>query len=139
MKLLKDLIDETRVRFVYLAFPTEFDIVSGNSVGAIGEARQFLRRCIRPVFDTYRGGIGTADVLAFMSGSGFENNGELKAFAAEVAPVLAGKHNLADLSDALNNARAEAEDSDARLTLALVKTAIEQICGAPIRAGKEGW
>lgn len=133
MKLLKDLIDETRARFVYLAFPTEFDIVSGSGVGAIGEARQFLRRCLRPVFDTYRSGIGAADVVDFMAGSGVEKNGELRAFAAEVAPVLAGKHNLADLSDALANARAEAEDADARLTLALVKSAIEQICGVTIR------
>ena len=133
MKLLKDFTDETQWRFVYQAFPTEFDRVAGQSLGAIAEARQFLRRCIRPHFNSYRGGIGPADVVAFMVGNKFEKCPALTLFANEVAPTLAVNHNLSGLADALADARDEAEESEVRLTLAMVKASIESICNTSIR------
>lgn len=126
MKIIKDLIDETPTRFCYCAFPTEFDIVRSSSSGAIGEARQFLRRCIRPVYDDYRGGIGMQDVQAFLVASGFQGR-DCKALADQIAPVLARNHNLSTLADAVSQARDEAEDDSKDLTLLMVAQAVRSL------------
>lgn len=128
MRLIKDLIDETPARFVYMAFPTEFDMVRTSSRGAVAEARQFLRRCVRPIFDDYRGGIGARDVFAFLVASGLARNGELKTLAQDLAPILRHNYNLSTLSDAVDDARDRAEDLEEPLSLGMVRDAVLALC-----------
>lgn len=125
-KLLKDLIDETPARFVYLAFPTQYDEVRSKNTGAIAEARQFLRRCLRPVFDDYRNGISAEDVSAYLRARGLTDAG-MAAFAASMAPRLAVNYNLSTLADAADEAQAEAEEDDRKPTLENVRQAVEQL------------
>lgn len=131
-KLLKDLIDETSWRFVYMAFPTEFDLVRSSSVGAMAEARQLFRRSVKPIFDTYRGGIGANDVASFLVTKGFPNKSELKDFSAGIAPLLATNQNLSTLADAFDDAREKATDLSKPVTLEGVRTAVKALCSTAI-------
>lgn len=125
-KVLKDLIDETSWRFVYLAFPTQYDEVRSKNTGAIAEARQFLRRCVRPIFDDYRSGIGADDVEAYLKASGFK--GPVKEFAARQAPLLRAHYNLATLVDAIELAEGRTDEkAGRRATLEDVELAINTL------------
>jgi hypothetical protein len=143
-KLLKDLVDETPMRFVYLGFPTEFDVIVGRSSSAIGESRQTLRRCLQPIHDDYRDGISAGDVVEYLAGAGFKKNAELKAVAGELQPLVTARYNLTTLASAIRDAREQADDEDVTLTLGMVTSAVKALCStaAQRRAGmlqmKEG-
>lgn len=121
-KLLKDLIDETPTRFVYAAFPTEFDAVRSSSGGGVAEARQLFRRSLKPIFDDWRDGTLPGDVEAFLLGSGFARNKETKAVAAQLAPLLARNQNISTLADALDEARSQEREIDCDLLVEAVHT-----------------
>ncbi len=123
-KLLKDLIDETPTRFVYAAFPTEFDAVRCSSGGGMAEARQLFRRSLKPIFDDWRDGAQPGDVEAFLAGSGFPRGKELRTVAAQLAPLLARNQNISTLADALDEARS----TDEPLTLDLITEAVQSLC-----------
>lgn len=125
-KILKDLIDETPARFVYLAFPTQYDEVRSRNGGAIAEARQFLRRCLKPIFDDYRAGIGARDVSSYLRARGFKDAG-LEKFAEAYVPRLAVNYNLSTLADAVDEAEAEADDSRRTPSLADVGRALDSL------------
>jgi hypothetical protein len=126
-KMMKDLIDETPVRFVYLAFPTEYDAIISRGSGAVAEARQLIRRCIRPICDDYRFGIGPADVREFLAGNGFKADKELREVADLLAPKLMNNQNISTLADALDAARDEAEETETELTLAMVTREVDAL------------
>ena len=126
-KIVKDLIDETAWRFVYLAFPTQYDEVRSRNTGATAEARQFLRRCLRPIFDDYRTGITDGDVVAYLKGRGFKAGSEINQFAEHIAPRLANNYNQSTLADAVDDALAEADDLDRAATVADVRRAVESL------------
>jgi hypothetical protein len=130
LKLIKDLIDETDIRIIYLAFPTEFDRVRNSDLGSMAEARQIFRRCIRPIFDDYRDGIGPKDIQTFLVGSGFPLDPELKTVAATLAPKLCRNQNLSTLADAIDEARCEAAEAEGDVppTLQLVHQAVNALC-----------
>lgn len=127
-KLLKDLIDETPMRFVYLGFPTEFDVIVGRSSSAIGESRQTLRRCLQPIHDDYRDGIMASDVEMYLAGHGFKRNAELKAVAAEIQPLVTARYNLTTLATAIRDARKQADDEEVELSLGMVTEAVKTLC-----------
>ena len=127
-KVLKDLIDETPMRFVYLGFPTEFDIVVGSNKSNIGESRQTLRRCMQPIHDDYRDGIGAEDIEVFLAGCGLKSNAELRKVSAEIQPYITARYNLTTLATAVRQARKEADDNNAPLSLDLVTNALAALC-----------
>jgi len=136
-KLLKDLIDETSIRFVYLGFPTEFDVIVGRSSSAIGESRQTLRRCLQPIHDDYRDGIMAGDVEEYLACEGFKRNAELRQVAAEIQPLITARYNLTTLASAVRDARKESDDEDVTITLGMVTNAVKALCStaAQRRAG----
>lgn len=131
-RIIKDLIDETPARFVYLAYPTEYDAVRSRSSGAIAEARQLLRRCIRPIFDDYRAGISPKDVQSFLGAMSIGKGVDLKAVAEELAQKLAQNQNLSTLADAVEEARGQAEDMECSLSLELVREAVNSLCSTAL-------
>jgi len=136
-KLLKDLIDETPMRFVYLGFPTEFDVIVGRSSSAIGESRQTLRRCLQPIHDDYRDGIMAGDVEMYLAGHGFKRNAELRAVANEIQPLCTARYNLTTLASAIRDAKDQAEDEDQPLTLGMVTNAVKALCSTA--AQRRAW
>lgn len=132
LRLIKDLIDETDIRIVYLAFPTEFDQVRNSNLGSMAEARQIFRRCIRPIFDDYRDGIAAKDIQSVLVGSGFPLTAEVRTVAATLAPKLSRNQNLSTLADAIDEAKCDAadtsSDADNGPTLQLVIQAVNALC-----------
>jgi hypothetical protein len=134
LKVLKDLVDETPARFVYLAYPTQFDSVRNSSDNAMAEVRQVFRRCLRPVFDDYRDGVQAEDVQVFLAHQGVANNAILAEGAKTLVPILQRNGNLSLLQDAVEDAQAEAEDTGKGMTFALVEKAVRSLCStAPER------
>ena len=127
-KLIKDLIDETQVRVIYLGYPTEYDIIIGSNRSAIGESRQTLRRTLQPIHDDYRDGIMEEDVEMYLASSGLKRNKELTAVAAEILPLIKSKYNLTTLATAVRDARAQAEEEGGELTAGLVTEAVKALC-----------
>jgi hypothetical protein len=127
-KLLKDLIDETAVRVIYLGYPTEYDIIIGSNRSAIGESRQTLRRCLQPIHDDYRDGITAIDVEMYLAGHGFKRDAELKSVAVEILPLITSKYNLTTLATAVRDAREQAEDEDKKMSLDMVTDAVKALC-----------
>jgi hypothetical protein len=110
-RIVRGLIDHTKARFILLAYPTYWDMIRSSSGGALDEANQLFGRCIKPVFDTYRGGVSASDVAAFLkAASGL--NGEAKVLAERIAPLISSNGNLRVLADALEEATAELDDQD---------------------------
>lgn len=114
MRILKDLVNVTQAKFVYVALQTEFMRVSSASGGAIAEARQFIRRCIRPIFDDYREGTKAeftagsksrpADIQVYLRSAGVQGE-DLAGLARELEPCLRRSGNLSTLSDGIDIAR----------------------------------
>jgi hypothetical protein len=136
-KLIKDLIDETPMRIVYLGFPTEFDVIVGRSSSAIGESRQTLRRCLQPIHDDYRDGIMTEDVVEYLVGQGLRKTKELETVAQDIQPLITARYNLTTLATAVRDARKQADDEDVSLSLGMVTNAVKALCStaAQRRAG----
>jgi len=121
-------IGRYHMRFVYLGFPTEFDVIVGRSSSAIGESRQTLRRCLQPICDEFRDGVTALDVETYLAGVGFNRNAELRNVAAEIQPFIASRYNLTTLASAVRDARKQADDEDTKLTLGMVTGALQALC-----------
>jgi len=131
MKLIKMWVDCTSVKFIYMAFPTEWDRVRSSGIGAVAEARQFCRRVMRPIFDEYRDGVGAGDVSAYLKAS-LDSTTDLKTVSEDMLPLIRKHENLSILEDAIIEARNESEATDAALTPALVHQALRALCKAEI-------
>src|SRR6185369_4324265 len=111
MKIVRSLIDSTPSRFVYLAYPTDFDRVRNATTGGLYESHQFLGRCLKPIFDEYREGLQAEDVVAYLHATcGF--NGDARAIASQITPLLCRHYNLRLLDDAIAEAQFQADDED---------------------------
>jgi hypothetical protein len=135
LKVIKALIDETGSRFVYMAYPTEFDRVRSVSEGAVAEARQLLGRAQKPIFDDYRHGVQADDVEVFLAAAaGIQK--DAKAVAEEMLPLVRGNGNLRVLADAIEEARDEADDKP--ITARMVHEALCCLCKARPEERKKG-
>lgn len=130
MKVLRHLIDETPSRFVYLAYPTEFDKVRCATDGAMTEAHQFLGRCLKPIFGEYREGIAASDVEFFLQQAGLVD--EVKTLAQEIAPILRRAYNLRLLDDALAECNAEADQSEQEVNGKMILERLRSLSALPV-------
>lgn len=129
-RILKDIISTTEARVVLMAFPTQFDQVRMSSTSAVAEARQFLRRCQRPIVEDYRYGAKVPDVVEFLvKAGGFSRGVDVTSLADQIAPMVSRNGNISLLSDALEEARAEADHRGETLTLELFAAALRGLCG----------
>lgn len=127
MKIVKMLIDETGTRFVYLAYPTEWDRMIAASEGALAEAKQLLGRAQKPIFDAYRLGVGNEDVSAYLrAAAGLDR--DIKAVAEEMLPLVRRHGNLRVLEDSVDEARTISDEEDKPLTAQLVHLALGDLC-----------
>lgn len=134
MRLIKDLVNLTRARFVYVALRTEWARVISSSSGSMIEAKQFVRRCILPIFDIYAGGTKNAhlkkpaDAVQFIvkkTGLAADDAGRV---AANTIQILNQNGNLSTLCDAVDLALAAAEDKGTALTADALEDTIKEMC-----------
>jgi len=128
MRIIKDLVNETPARFVYLALRTEFDRVRSASTGNIVEARQFLRRCLQPVFDIYADGVDVRDVVAYLK-SALPSADGAKSVAQDIASLLRCRGNISTLADAVDEATAMCAADDTDPDPLRVLEALRALCG----------
>lgn len=135
-RILKDIIATTETRVVLMAFPTQFDQVRMASTSSVAEAKQFLRRCQRPIVEDYRNGVRTDDVMEFLVKAGkFPKGADVKALAEQIQPMVCREGNISLLADALEEARTEADHSGAPMTLELFAGALRGLRGVAAKQG----
>lgn len=107
MRIIKDLVNRTRdSSFVYCALRTEFDRVRLSSSGAIVEAKQFLRRCQRPVQSAYADGLIAShgrdrDVQIYLEHATGDTKANCKKAETAILHALRSEGNLSTLSDVI--------------------------------------
>jgi hypothetical protein len=114
MHILRALVDETPSRFVYLAYFTAFRSVQTGSTDALVEAKAFLGRCLKPIFDLYQDGTHVADVALYLRRAAGLTAAAAEGVANKVTPILQATANLRLLDDAIASARAADDSDDAR-------------------------
>jgi len=114
MHILRALVDETPSRFVYLAYFTAFRTVQTGSTDALIEAKAFLGRCLKPVFDLYSDGTHVADVALYLRRAAGLSTAVAEGVSNKVTPILQATANLRLLDDAITSARAADDSDDAR-------------------------
>jgi len=114
MHILRALVDETPSRFVYLAYFTAFRSVQTGSTDALIEAKAFLGRCLKPVFDLYSDGTHVADVALYLRRAAELTAAAAEGVAGKITPILQATANLRLLDDAIASARAADDSDDAR-------------------------
>ena len=113
MHLLRGFIDETPARFGYLAYNTAYKLVRTSTTDAFIEAQAFDGRCLKPVFDAYKGGVLDKDVAFYCQRVGGMKADTAQSVAGRVTKALRMTTNLRLLDDAIVAARAASEDDEA--------------------------
>lgn len=139
MRLIKDLVNITQdTKFVYVALRTEYSRVVSSNRGAITEAKQFIRRCMLPVFDWYaegtlatvsNGEIRPGDAALLIHHKAGLAIAESKKLALEKLSDLQMHGNLSTLSDAIDYATELADDRGNPVDYDLLSKAINEVCG----------
>lgn len=111
MHLLRMLVDETPSRFVYIGYDTAFRRVQAATTDSMIEARAFLGRCVKPIWDDYKHGIRQEDVATYLRDTGAIGGASAASVAGRITSVLQRTANLRLLADAVITAR-EQSDSD---------------------------
>lgn len=105
LKLGKSFIDETPCRFVVLAFPTLWRRLTLSSDAAHAEARQFMRRTLKPTFAWYSKGTDAENIAVYLQKClGF--NGQAKDVADSILEVVRQNGNLSFVHDVIDAADA---------------------------------
>ena len=146
MRILKDLVNHTPASFVYVALQTEYMRVISASKGNIIEAKQFIRRCMQPVFMAYAHGTlacatvkkGGKDIEVPMDAAILlgKRAGISPKDAVEVAKDKLGNlrlhGNLSSLQDAIDTAQRKAHEAGQECVAEHIKSAIDQVCPAVV-------
>lgn len=103
LKLVKTFIDETACRFVIMAFPTIWRRLILSSDDAHAEARQLMRRTLKPVFDDYARGTDVDNIAIYLDKSlGF--NGKSRDVAGAIVEIVRQNGNLSFVHDVIDTA-----------------------------------
>jgi hypothetical protein len=112
MHLLRMLVDETPCRFVYLGYDTAFRRVQAATTDTMIEARAFVGRCLKPIFDLYKHGTQPKDVAMYLMAEAGLSAAVSGSLAARITPVLQSNTNLRLLQDAITAARSASDDDE---------------------------
>ncbi len=127
MTLLIHLVDETPARFVYLAYPTHYYRIVNATTGALAETKQFLGRCIKPVFDAYANGTKFEDVRCMLRHANI--TGIPKKDVEEALDKILASGGMRTLGDAIAKASASADEAGAEVDGALLLDCLDEVIG----------
>ena len=131
MKLIRTLIDTTPSKFVYLAYPTQYDRMLQSRTGAIDEAKQLLGRALKPVFDSYREGLPAADIVVYLKKAAGLSDESAKITADKIGPAVRRYGNYRFLDDALTDAQCMAQEDNLDISPEIIVQAVADLCPAP--------
>ena len=127
LKLVKHLVDDTRVKLILGTYPTAWNALVNGSTDAHAEAQQLLGRSLKPVEKRWIKGVTVPDVTAYLKGA-IGGNGDCKVVAERITPTLVRNGNFRLLADAVELARINADEDGEDLSADMVADAIEVIC-----------
>lgn len=136
IKLLKTLVNQTRVKIMLGTYPTEWKRLINGSSEAIQEAQQLLRRTIRPIETRWRDGSPDEDQAQLLVARGLPAR-----LAADLARDFGVRVRTAGSLSALDDAVTMAEQlsDDDRPGEEAMRKALNAVCiGDSDPAGK-GW
>ncbi|HMO51917.1 MAG TPA: ATP-binding protein [Kiritimatiellia bacterium] len=126
LKLVKHLVDDTRVKLILGTYPTAWNALVNGSTDAMSEAQQLLGRSLKPVNKTWHKGVTASDVAVYLKGA--VGGGDCKVVAERITPILVRNGNFRVLADAVELARINADEAGEDLSADMVADAIEVIC-----------
>lgn len=127
LKLLKHMIDESRVKLLLGTYPTAWAKLVGGSTDAHSEAQQLLGRSLKPINKTWLKGVTAGDVEVYLKAT-VGGNGECAHIAKSITPTIRKHGNLRVLDGALELARMNAEETGELLEPAMVQAAVHELC-----------
>lgn len=127
LKLLKHLVDDTRVKLILGTYPTAWNALVNGSTDAHSEAQQLIGRSIKPIDKRWFKGVGLADVTAYLDGA-LGKTQDHKITAERIGPTLVRNGNFRALVDAVELARINADEAGESLDAELVEEALRVIC-----------
>jgi hypothetical protein len=129
LKLLKHLVDDSRVRLLLGTYPTAWAALLNGSSDALIEAQQLIGRSLKPICANWVEGLRAADVEAYLAAACPAAAAEQCALSAgRLAPLLRRNGNLRVLADAVELAQAHADEAGGVVLPELVETAARTLC-----------
>lgn len=128
LKLLKHLVDDSRVKLILGTYPTGWNALVNGSTDAHAEAQQLLGRSLKPVNTSWIKGLRPDDVASLLAATTNGTKDEVRVVAARLAPWLQRHGNLRALADSVELARINADESGGEVTPELVEEALGVIC-----------
>jgi hypothetical protein len=133
LKIVKHLIDETKSRFVLLAFPTIWRQMLSASDDSRAEAVQLFGRTQKPVFQDYAQGVKREDVAFLLrQQAGLER--DIDAVANRILPLVRSNGNLRLLADAIEGAQNQADVTDKPVDGELIVQHVQVLCPAATKS-----
>jgi len=126
LKLIKHLVDDTRVKFILGTYPTAWNALVNGSTDAHSEAQQLLGRSLKPIEKRWMKGVTVQDVTAYLKAA--LGGGDVKVLAERITPTLKRNGNFRALADAVELARINADEDGGDLTTDLVEEALRSVC-----------
>lgn len=128
-KLVKNLIDETRVRFILASYPTAWNRLLAGSTDAYAEAQQLMGRTLKPINMAWNKGLRQVDVEKYLeAATGL--NGECRHLAEKILPAVRRGGNLRLLADAIELARTNADENGEDLSTELIEDSVNELSPA---------
>ena len=128
LKLVKHLVDDTRVKLILGTYPTGWNALVNGSTDAMAECQQLLGRSVKPVNKTWVKGVTPLDVTYYLKAFVDGSPADCKILADRITPILTRNGNFRALADAVELARINADEDGETLTCEMIGEALDSIC-----------
>lgn len=126
LKLIKSLVDDTRVKFILGVYPQSWNKLIHGSTDAYAEAQQIIGRTIKPVSMHWKDGLRHQDISAYMKAS--RVTGDCVAIAQRITQIVQKNGNMRILADAVSLAGMNADEQNIAFDAGLVEAAVRDLC-----------
>lgn len=126
LKLIKSLVDDTRVKFILGVYPQSWNKLIHGSTDAYAEAQQIIGRTIKPVNMNWKDGLRHQDITAYMKAAGV--SGDCVSIAQRITQLVQRNGNMRILSDAVSLASMNADEQGIAFDAGLVEAAVRDLC-----------
>jgi hypothetical protein len=124
LKLVKSIINATNAAVMLGTYPTAWNRLTTQSSDAIAEARQFLGRCIKPIEMRWTKGSPDGDPAKYMRHAAGLDKSDAGALARKIGAGIRANGNLRLLADAVDRARADADEKDEAVSPEAIERAV---------------
>lgn len=135
LRLVKNLVDDTRAKFILGTYPTAWAALLNGSSVAQSEAQQLLGRSIKPLRQDWVKGLTADDCATYVRMACGIGATASRALGERIAPLARQNGNLRVLADAIETARLNADLNNTEIDADLVDAAVAELC--PKRGGEK--